>query len=158
MIFLRAGSTPPDPPSPPKAGQSIFRACRPFRRPSWGIVFWSFWIILGIGVKIWFQKFGVFDVTFHLVRPFCPTMKISLILEGLKFSFKIKKWKWWKNYIFWGFRTIWRCSSNSWGQNTSIHNVWGPPKNFFLKNWKSWFFLLWYYNLMILWYYNTIIL
>ena len=29
---------------------------------------------------------------------------------------------------------------------------------FFLKNWKSWFFLLWYYNIMILWYYDIIIL
>ena len=47
--------------------------------------FLIFLIFFGIVVKILFQKSGVFDETFHLVRPFCLTMKISLILEGLKF-------------------------------------------------------------------------
>jgi len=42
----------------------------------------------GIVVKFLFQKSRVLDETFHLVRPFCLTMKISLILEDLKF--------WWK--------------------------------------------------------------
>ena len=48
-------------------------------------------MVLGIVAEILFQKSGVFDVTYHPVRPFCLTMEISLVLEGLKFSSKIEK-------------------------------------------------------------------
>ena len=56
-------------------------------------VFQTVLIILGIVVKIIFQKSGVFDVPFHPVRPFCLTMKISLILEGFSILMKIEKMK-----------------------------------------------------------------
>ena len=58
------------------------------------------------------------------------------------FHEKNEKWKSWKINIFWGFRTIWKRSSNSWGQNTSIYKVWGQSERIgnILKFWKFWYF------------------
>ena len=94
--------------------------------------FWNFW-------KFWKVDFWIAEVlTIPNLRSRGLETKISLILEGLKFPWKIK-WKSWKTYIFWGFRTIWRCSSNSWGQNTSIYKVWGQSERIG-KIFKIWFF------------------
>ena len=43
-------------------------------------------MVLGIVVQILFEKSRVFDVAFHLVRPFYPTMEVPLIVGGLKFA------------------------------------------------------------------------
>ena len=118
-------------------------ACRPFRRPSWEIVFLIFSIILGNIVQILFFRSGVFDVSFHLVRSRGPTMKISLILSRLKCSWKNrKKWKSWKINIFGWFRTIRKRSFNSWGQNMSIYFIWGQSERIrkISKIWFFWFF------------------